>query len=149
MAHRIVQATAVQLGQGETFEGTPLWSDRGGSLAVMHYPGIGSAYIWGPMRIGNPNKPFFEVQCENAAVEAEVLSRADSVQNMNAAARSNGLIRAFIATTNRPRIKNTNGDIVGYMPAHVICGTSPIDSFLDGEDVDEAPLMPDLPDVAQ
>lgn len=148
MAHHLVQATAAQLGQGEIDEvGNDLWSERGGGIAVVRYPGKGAAYFWGPIPLGNPNKSYYEVQYQNAAVQAEVESRANSSELLKTAARTDGLLRAWMAITTRPRIKDSVGRIVGYMPAHVIAGTSPASSFLDGEDPDAAQELADLGDV--
>lgn len=145
MAHFIVQATAAELGQGETTDlGDPRWLDRGGGTAIMSYEDKGIAYVYGPIVLGNPNKHYYEVQCENVAVEAEVLSRVAEMESMKTLARNNGLMRAFIATTDRPRIKNSSGNVVGYYPVHVKAGTNPREAFLDGEDVEAAQELPDL-----
>lgn len=119
------------------------WQERGGGKYIATFS-TGTAMLWGPMEIGNPNEPFFEVQATNQETYDLIAGLSNSMGSMRGVARENGLIQAFVRTSGRELIRNSSGNPVGYLPAHVICGTNPRSAFLGDEDPDTAPEMPGL-----
>ncbi len=117
------------------------WDVIGGGKYVGQYPS-GQAVISGPMVIGNPNKPWFEIQCTDDAILAEL--GANEVSTMKSHMRTNALLRAFYRVSGRKMIRNSAGNPVGPLPDFVICGTSPKSSYLDDEDPEEAQELLDL-----
>lgn len=117
------------------------WHDQGGGLYIGVYPS-GTAMISGPLIIGNPTKPWFEVQASDEAVLLEITN--DEIGLMRDKMRSNGILRAAYRLEGRQLIRNGSGNPIGVMPRHVICGTNPAASYLDDEDIDIAQELLDL-----
>lgn len=112
------------------------WKEHAGDKYVAHYP-TGQACIWGPMVIGNPNEPFFEIQAENQATYDLIAGLSNSMANLKGVARTNGLIRAFMRTSGRELIRNSQGKVVGYLPAFGL-GQDLRSAFFGDEDTENA-----------
>ena len=112
------------------------WQEHGGDKYVAQYS-TGQACIWGPF---SGNK--FEVQAENQETLDFITSLSVSSNSIKDEARSNGLTRAFIRTSNRELIKNSRGQVVGYMPAFGM--VDPRSAFFGDEDIEEAPEITGL-----
>jgi hypothetical protein len=115
------------------------WVEVGGDLYIAHYPGIGMAMFAGPI-----HNNIWECQCENAAVLAEVTSRALSVSSLKAEARGNSQLRNASAGRSKRAIKNSLDQTVGYTVDFSICGTDPKGAFLGDEEPDDAQVITGL-----
>lgn len=116
------------------------WEVRGGGIIVAHYP-TGQACIYGPMAINGPVNVYWEVHAENQATENFLAKASMSTSSMKSLARNSNSLRNAIRNSGRPLIKNSSLEAVGYYPAHTICGRSPLDLFMDGEDIETAAVL--------
>lgn len=119
------------------------WEDRGGGIIVAHYS-TGQASISGPMAINGPVNVYWEVHCENQATANLLAGASMSTRSLKSLARSSPELRALVRGQGRGLIRNSAMQIVGYLPRHVISGSSAEQEFLDGEDVDGAEVIPGL-----
>lgn len=120
-------------------------SHRGGKLYVGTFAS-GQGNIYGPIIVGNPSKPWLEIQCSDPGVLSDIGAVEQGA--MGAEMRTRGLMtaayrQALISGERRP-ILNAGGQIIGVMPEHTIAGTNPMSAFLDGMDPEEAPAIPGL-----
>lgn len=115
--------------------------NQSGNIITARFPS-GQAVIHGPISVGNPNKPWFEIQCEIDEVLADI--GANVTASMRSRMRTDALMRAAYRASGCGLIRNSTGKPVGPMPAHVICGTHPAASFLGDLDVDDADELLDM-----
>lgn len=116
------------------------WVDKGGGVIVATYP-TGQACIYGPMEISGPVNVYWEVYAENQATQDYLDGISMSTSSIKSLAKSSNALRTLIKGNGRGLIRNTLNQPVGYFPAHVICGRSAQDGFMDGEDVDDAEVL--------
>lgn len=149
MAHYMIKSTIAELKalcveyyDSEQFAWLPAWEEKGADMFVAHFA-EGQANISGPIVIGNPNEPWFEV-----TGSAEVIARLDAIdeplKTMREHMGTNGPMRAAYRSKGRSVIRNGNGVAVGPMPRFAICGKPPAQSYLDGADLEDLQELPDL-----
>ena len=152
--HYLIQSTLAELEAAtlDVFDGVAWvksWQVVGGDKYIGLYEN-GQAVIAGPLIIGNPSKEWFEVQCSEPGLVAELGAVGNSMSLMKSEMRTNALLRASyrvsiaLDSNSRSLIRDSVGRIVGVTPDFVICGTHPASSFMAGEGRDTADEIGDL-----
>lgn len=116
------------------------WEDRGGGIIVAHYP-TGQACVFGPLEINGPVNVYWEVDAENQATDDLLAGQSMSTSPIKNLLRTSANLRQLVKDSGRKLIRNSLDQPVGYCPAHTICGRSPVELFLDGEDVETAEVL--------
>ncbi len=148
MSHYLIQATLDELRDAtrDIFDGIAWvkdWTEHGGGKYVAHYT-EGMACISGPKLAGNPNRPYFEVQCSVPELVERLSTVGNSMRLMKTELRTNTSLRAAYRGSGRALIRNSRGFIVGLLPDFEICGRGLVGSFMAGEDIETAQEMADL-----
>lgn len=152
MAHYSIQITLAELEDRckDVFDGvswTKAWQVVSGDQFIGQYAN-GQAVISGPLIIGNPNKPWFEVQCSTPEVLDDI--GANVTELMKTRLRTDALMRAAYRVevaregSGRSLILNGAGKPIGVRPKFEICGHGGIGSFLIDEALEEAAELLDL-----
>ncbi len=148
MPHYLIQATLAELRDDtlKVFDGefswVDAWAEHGGGKYVAQYT-EGQAGIAGPLMAGNPNVPYFEVQCSVPELVTR-LAEIGGITLMRGELRPPGHLRgAYRASISSPAnsrslIRNSSGKVVGATADFAICGRDFVASFLAGEDPEEA-----------
>ena len=119
------------------------WTEKGGTKYVAQYSN-GQANISGPITVGNPNLPWFEILGAYQSVIDQLAALANESMEMHEAITSRGPMRAAYKARSRRVIRNEAGNPVGVMCDFTICGRDPTSSSLGGRDPEEMPELLDL-----
>lgn len=143
-----LQANARQFYDETDFTWKPIpLADHGGDKYIGHYTN-GQAVISGPLVVGNPNKTWFEIQADDAAVLDDIGAVEYGLMRdvLAGSAQMRALYKAsiLVAENSRRAVRNAAGNPIGATPDFVICGTNPEGSFLAGADPEDLPELSDL-----
>ena len=125
----------------------PAWFPQGGDKYIANYIG-GQANISGPLLVGNPQKPWVEVQCVDPSIMDQLGATEYGLMRDVLASdpAMRALYKANLIVQGRKLVRNQAGNPVGVTPDFVICGTSPEAGFLAGADPEDLPELLDLED---
>ena len=138
MIHYLMQISDVDL-----VSNSDKWKPKGGTKYIGHYT-QGQANISGPIQVGNPNKPWWEVIASNQATIDALSELASESMEMHEAVTSRGPMRAAYKAQSRRRIRNAGGKPVGVLCDFTIYGIDPVSSSLGGRDPEDMPELLDL-----
>ena len=138
MIHYLMQISDVDL-----VASSDKWKPQGGPKFIAHYP-QGQAFISGPIPVGNPNKPWFEIIASNQATIDALSALASESMPMHEAVTSRGPMRAAYKSRSRRLIRNSGGKPVGVLCDFTIYGIDPVSSSLGGRDPEDMPELLDL-----
>ena len=143
-----LQANVVMAYNEDTFAfDIPQWFPQGGDKYVAFYTG-GQAVISGPLLVGNPSKPWVEVQCVDPSIMDQLGATEYGLMRDVLASdpAMRALYKANLIVQGRRLVRNQAGNPVGVTPDFVICGTSPAAGYLAGADPEDLPELLDLED---
>lgn len=138
-----LEAATKQVLNPETFNWEQAWAHQGGLKYIGQYT-EGQALISGPIAVGNPNKPWFEVIASKPEVIDALSALASESMPMHEAVTSRGPMRAAYKATSRRRIRNAGGKPVGVLCDFTIYGIDPVSSSLGGRDPEDMTELLDL-----
>ncbi len=146
--HHLIQITLAELKDAckDMFNGVSWerdWTPKGGTLYVGQYS-AGQAVISGPIPVGNPNKPWFQVQAAHPDVITALSAIASESMEMHEAITSRGPMRAAHKARGARVLRNQAGKAVGVMCDIEICGSGAAQSSLGGRDPEEMPELEGL-----
>lgn len=119
------------------------WQSPAPGLHIGHN-GTGQFNCSGPLPIGNPNKPWFEVTPE--AGKDQIIAELGAPESglMREMLATHADLRALYRAAQRPLIRDESSRIVGCMPAFTISNIHPRSAFLAGEAAENLPEFVDL-----